>query len=150
MGTGRVIFCQAKRDRFFFEKDIPFESIGDADRLRYVEISKLAIEPGAQGSDLFGEIIKEFARHAILNNKAGICLGRTIQRRSYEKYGFRVASYEIPHPRLADQTLALMTWDGSMFLSGRTVTPSVRNDIVQAVAQTAAFAKIAKSSVDIP
>jgi hypothetical protein len=145
LGTGRLIFCREPNHQFLFEKDIPFSAIGNLKRSDCVEVSRFAIEPELQDSDVMSAIVRGFARHAILTDKAGICLARTSQRSSYAKYGFVPTSLEVPHPRLAGQTLALMVWRADYFLAAAFARSEFQKRIIADVRQSAAYANLLRA-----
>jgi Acetyltransferase (GNAT) domain len=142
VGTGRLIFCHESNHQFLFEKDIPFSAIGRLKRSDCVEVSRFAIDPELQDSDVMSAIVRGFARHAILTDKVGICLARTSQRASYAKYGFVLTSHEVPHPRLPGQTLALMMWTAEYFLAAAFARSKFQKQIISDVRQTAVFANL--------
>jgi len=145
IGTGRLIFCHEADDRFLCEKDIPFSALGSHRRTDFVEVSRLAVETALRKSDVMSALVKAFARHAILSGRSGVCLARTSQRGSYAKYGFELASYEIPHPRLAEQTLALMVWRPERFLEGSFAASEAQKRLVAEVRETVAYAGLERA-----
>ena len=101
VATARLIRCNETGECFLFEEDIPFEALGNRKRSEFLELSRLAVEPDVQGTDIVIKLMKEIGRQLVLNRKLGICLARTTQRVSYAKFGCRTASYRDSPPQAA-------------------------------------------------
>jgi hypothetical protein len=142
VGTGRLIRCIDDKDRFLFEKDIPFETLGLERRQDFLEISRLAVHPALHGTDIVTKMFQEFVRQCTLNGKTALALGRTTQRKSYARMGMQTVSHELPHPLLAGETLAVMLLSPADFLAGRRMAPITRNLLLRDIIGTVVYANL--------
>ncbi len=116
VGTVRMVFSEDGK-QFPFEEFIEHKDIAN-DRASYYEVSKLAVDPYLQRSDIVVKLFKEVARLTILNSKTTLCFSTRILRPMYRKIGFAEISSEVSHPVLDNESLALMKIESDDFVFG--------------------------------
>lgn len=122
VGTVRVVRCQKGVDRFPFEDYIELpDSLADR-RHAILEISKLAVLPELQGTDLVLRLFQAAARETIVEGGLAVCIATRKLRRHYQRLGAQVISREVAHPVVPNESLALMVFKKSSFLRGHGVT----------------------------
>jgi hypothetical protein len=118
VGTVRMVFCDKNEQRFPFEEFLNEKNFLQNERANYFEVSRLAIDPSLQRSDILMKLFKEVARLTIVNRKTTLCFSTRILRPMYQKIGFTVISTETPHPTIERETLALMKIESDDFIYG--------------------------------
>lgn len=88
-------------------------------RGRLSEISKLAILPDFQGSDLVIKFFQEIARMVIANEKVGVCLSTDELKPMYLSLGARQTGLRAPHYSLPGEYLNLLILLPEDFVAGR-------------------------------
>ena len=119
VGTIRIVFSQ-DGSRFPFENYFPFPGLeSGVVREESVEISKLAIDPEAQGSKVLFRIFQSFAIEFIPKKRFGILMATGTVARNYTLIGAKKISGALPHPVAKDQMLSLYVLDSRRLKSGR-------------------------------
>lgn len=125
VGTVRMVYSRNESEKFPFEQYLEKNTSLHNDRTMYFEVSRLAIDPQLQRSDILVKLFKEVARITIVNNKTTLCFSTRILRPMYQKIGFKIISEEIPHPTIERETLALMKIESDDFIYGSKMKPEV-------------------------
>jgi ribosomal protein S18 acetylase RimI-like enzyme len=124
VGTLRIVECRSKDQTFPLEKYFDFNVIDKPEnRNRYYEISRLAVDPKFQGTDVVLKIFKELTRILGANlNMTAVCVATRSVRSLYTRIGFYVISKETHHPVAKDDHLAILKVDSKDFLLGKGIS----------------------------
>ena len=135
IGTIRFVESKSEDEKFPFEKYFQFKQVlPKHSRLQIYEVSKLAISPRYQGTDIITRLVKEGIRITLMNEKAGVCLAGKAPRRIYKAIGFREISSEVPHPVKADETLVLLIGEAHSLMDTRAMSSHMINKIGKEIA----------------
>lgn len=118
VGTVRMVFCEDATHTFPFEEYLNTKDDIKSKRTSYYEVSRLAIDPALQRSDIIIKLFKEVARLTIVNHKTTLCFSTRLLRPMYYKIGFSCISEDTPHPTLENETLALLKVESDDFIFG--------------------------------
>jgi N-acyl-L-homoserine lactone synthetase len=120
VGTVRMVEWTGAGQKFPFENYFDFSTVDNQiNRHRYYEVSRLAVDPKFQGTDIIVKLFKEVARITCVNpGKTTICLSTRALRKMYKRIGFYEISEEVPHPVLTGEALAVLKVDSEEFLRG--------------------------------
>ena len=119
VATFRFVFAQRDED-LPFEKFFKFESIPrfrGYTKADVVEISRLAIDPLFQGSDIFVTIMQNIVVEGTVKvqNKYSVCLATRNISKYYTAFGAFGVSEEVAHPTLKGEFLKLYCFDVEKF-----------------------------------
>lgn len=119
VGTIRLVFKDGSAD-LPFEKYISLDNINGIDKTSVAEITRFAIHPHFQGTDvffsLFRKIIFEIGSKGI---KSPVCLATKKLSKYYKGIGAVTISESFPHPTLPNETLTLYLFDPEKILKGQ-------------------------------
>jgi len=120
IGTARLVEIRQEGQKFPFESHFKFEDvIEEGNRGGLYEISRLAILPQFQGTDLLVRMFQELSKISLVKGKYAVCLATKATRKNYIRLGWRQISPEIAHPVLTGETLAMFRVDADQFLTGK-------------------------------
>ena len=119
VGTVRLVFGE-KDSKFPFEEYFPFQIVGKYQRRQITEVSRLAIDPAYQGTDLLLKLFQGFAVEAMTKDcLASVCLATSKLAPYYLAIGAKKISHEVAHPQIEDETLAMYLFEQKKFGSGK-------------------------------
>lgn len=120
VATARLVECIADSDRFPFEQYIDFDDLDEKfDRKNYFELSRLAILPGLQGTNLIIRLFQEMARFTIIHKHAALCAATKATRQNYERIGCKKISGEAPYPTIEGESIAVFKVGSENFAKGK-------------------------------
>jgi hypothetical protein len=117
VGTVRLVRSDGSQ-KFPFESLVEFPK-NMSSRKEFYEVSRLAIIPEFQGTDLVIALFKAVAREVTISKTAALCLATMALRPLYIRMGASKISGEVPHPTVDSETLALFLLDTERFLGGK-------------------------------
>lgn len=120
LATARLVECVTESDRFPCEQYHSFDSLGlESSRKNFFEVSRLAISPTIQGSNLLIRFFQEMSKYTMIHKEYALCAATKATRTSYEKLGWKKISDEVPHPSLPGESLAIFEIASKNFRKGR-------------------------------
>lgn len=119
VGTVRIVKSTCPEEPFPFEELMPMPSPLEPRRGTMFEISKLAVLPELQGTDLVLRLFQAAARETVIEGSHAVCLATRALQRHYKRLGASVISREVPHPVLPNEFLSLLLFKKSAFTKGR-------------------------------
>ena len=108
VGTIRIVFSK-NESLFPFEKIFPFPQKITRDNL--VEVSRLAILPEYQGSDIILKLFQGFATEYMSKKRYALCMATKKIAPYYTSIGAKRISEEKTHPVLLDESLTCYLFD---------------------------------------
>lgn len=119
VGTMRLCFAD-ENTKFPFEEYLQLKDVLPLDRTKSAEVSRLAVDPELQGSDLFIALF----RHIIIEIGAKqiqfpVCLATDELAVSYRSIGAKKLSPSFPHPVMKNENLALYLFDPETIIDGK-------------------------------
>ena len=119
VATFRLVFAKRNED-LPFEKYFEYEKIErfkNCPRSQVIEISRLAIDPIFQGSDILVTIIRNLVVELTIKVKVkySACLATRDLAKYYTAFGAIPITDEVPHPNLKDGHLRLYYFDNENF-----------------------------------
>jgi hypothetical protein len=118
VGTVRLVYSDGNQP-FPFEEYFAFPKSVVSKREDIYEVSRLAIDPSFQGTDLVLEIFKAVAREVTISKVSAFCLATQALRSLYLRLGANKITGEVNHPVLPNETLALFELRTEEFLEGK-------------------------------
>jgi hypothetical protein len=118
VGTLRLVYVQNSAERFPMEDLIELPDYITNNRKDYLEISKLAIDPFARGSDVRLRLFQKSASETVPVFKGNICLSTSKNEMYYRLTGATKITESIPHPYIKNETLAAYLYRTEDFLKG--------------------------------
>lgn len=118
VGTFRIVFC-TKGNPLPFEKYFPFPADGKYTRENCVEISRMAIDPAMQGSDVVFRVFQASALEFIPKTEYVFLLSTDDLAKNYLALGATKLEGPIPHPVAKDQQLSLFVLESARLKAGR-------------------------------
>jgi hypothetical protein len=119
VGTVRIVRSSRPEDPFPFEDLLPMPPHLESRRESMFEISKLAVLPEFQGTDLVLRLFQAAARETIVEGFHAVCLATRALQRHYRRLGAHILSKEVPHPVLPKEYLSLLLFKKTAFTKGR-------------------------------
>jgi hypothetical protein len=118
--TFRMTVCDHDDEHFPFESHEPFdaEKVGFA-RNEVFEVSKLAILPDFQKTDIVLSLFRKIGIETVKHKKGVLLLSTKALRRLYFKLGAKLISEEYPHPLIAGETLSLLVLPVENYMNGQ-------------------------------
>jgi hypothetical protein len=116
VGTIRIVFS-TNGSKFPFEELFPMPSKINRDDL--VEVSRLAILPVYQGSDIIIKLFQGFAFEYISKKRFALCMSTKKLSKYYTSIGARKISKPLPHPTLENDTLTCYLFDRKRLEAGK-------------------------------
>jgi hypothetical protein len=118
-GTIRLVIREPN-SKLPFEEYINWDQVSNFDPLSSAEVSRFAIDPHYQGTDLFfalfRKIIFEIGAKKI---NSPVCLATKKLSKYYIGIGAKPVSKAIPHPTIEGETLTLYLFDPDCIISGK-------------------------------
>lgn len=143
VATVRLVAAEETGQTFPFESYLDFEKLKlNLERPSYFEVSRLAVDPDFQGTDVLISIFKEISKNAVVNARSLLCIAAKSLRQNYERIGFRTISKEMPHKVLKNETMAIMHANTNEFIQGKNVAAITYDMIVYDVLSNMHFAGI--------
>jgi len=123
-----------QKSPFPFESLFPISALGEnKTREHFYEVSKLAILPEYQGTDILLKLFKEVARQTIINKRSSVCLSTRAIKKNYEIMGFKKITEEVPHPTLKQEFLALFRVNADEFIDGQKMSALAWEKVAKSV-----------------
>ncbi len=116
VGTIRIVFSD-KGSKLPFEEHFDFPA--NLNRQDLVEVSKLAVLPQYQGSDVLLKMFQAFAFEYVPKKRYAICMSTRKLSKYYTSIGAQKISNPIPHPTLKDETLTCYLFDSKRLERGK-------------------------------
>lgn len=135
VGTFRLNFSHKVGEQFPFEGYFPFSSAIPVARSEVFEVSRLAILPEFQKTDLLLTLFRAVARDGAKAKKYLVMLATKSLRGMYFKLGSEQISAEVPHPMIENESLALLKLSTEDYIAGRKIRGLSWDIIVKDVAE---------------
>lgn len=132
IATVRLVYTNDIHKNFPFEEYIKFPSDKlQRDKYDYYEISRLAIAPKFQGSDVVRRLFQAVAREVIANKKIAICTATNKLKPMYLALGAIDHKINWTHPLLKNEKLHLLTLVPENFVLGKNMYAQVWEQIAK-------------------
>ena len=117
-GTLRLVYALNESDRFPVEDLITLPEFITENRKDYLEISKLAVEPFARGSDVRLRLFQKSALETVPEFKGSLCLSTSKNEKYYRLTGAVKITDSVAHPYIKNETLSVFLYKTESFIKG--------------------------------
>jgi hypothetical protein len=135
VGTARIIKSDGQSE-FQFERYFPEARLEPATRQMSCEVSKLAILPELQGTDIVLALFRAVYEHVLRSRVENVYLVATKTLEPlYAKLGADRVAESIPHPTVPDETMALFVLRARIFTRAGRMTAHCWQLVAQGVVE---------------